>query len=119
MFGQELNAMVTELFEINTKNNNEFKGDVYKEVEEHFKIKNEMIKSKLILNNSSYKMSELDMEIIYSIPQGGNWKNIPQHTINKSKRFQLTPVMTISKKTTNYKCLRGLRKMCKIGRAHV
>ena len=32
--------------------------------------------------------------------------------IKTTMRFQLTPVMTISKKTTNYKCRRGFRKMC-------
>ena len=39
--------------------------------------------------------------------------NITNYQRNSnSKRFQLTPIMTISKKTTNYKCRRGFRKMC-------
>src|SRR5699024_7109045 len=40
-----------------------------------------------IINNKSFKMSDLDMEIIKNIPQGGNWRNIPQSTVNKSKRL--------------------------------
>lgn len=44
-------------------------------------------KNNYILNNSTFKMSELDMEMIRSIPQGGNWKDIPQETKDKSKRL--------------------------------
>lgn len=41
----------------------------------------------MILNHTSFKMSDLDMEIIQSVPQGGNWRDIPQETMNKSKRL--------------------------------
>lgn len=34
-----------------------------------------------------FNLSNLDMEIIKAVPQGGNWKNLPQKTIDKSKRL--------------------------------
>lgn len=34
------------------------------------------------------KLSDLDMEMVVTIPPGGNWKDIPLETVNKSKRLQ-------------------------------
>jgi DNA-cytosine methyltransferase len=41
-----------------------------------------------ILNHTTFKLSDLDMEMITPIPQGGNWKDIPTETVNKSRRLQ-------------------------------
>ena len=41
-----------------------------------------------ILNHITFKLSDLDLEMIKSIPQGGNWKYIPLNIIKKSKRLQ-------------------------------
>lgn len=41
-----------------------------------------------ILNHTTFKMSDLDMEMITAVPQGGNWKSIPSSTVSKSKRLQ-------------------------------
>lgn len=41
-----------------------------------------------ILNHETFKLSELDLEMIKSVPQGGNWKDIPEETVNKSKRLK-------------------------------
>lgn len=41
----------------------------------------------IILNHTTFKLSDLDLEMIRSVPQGGNWKNIPQETVQKSKRL--------------------------------
>lgn len=49
--------------------------------------KNRKILNKEILNNHNYKLSKLDLEVIKSVPPGGNWNNIPQDIINKSKRL--------------------------------
>ena len=40
----------------------------------------------MIYNHYASKMSELDMQIIHFVPQGGNWKNIP--TSVPSKRLE-------------------------------
>lgn len=40
-----------------------------------------------ILNHTTFKLSDLDLEMIKPIPQGGNWTNIPQETVKKSKRL--------------------------------
>jgi DNA-cytosine methyltransferase len=40
-----------------------------------------------ILNHITFKLSDLDLEMIRPIPQGGNWKNIPFETVQKSKRL--------------------------------
>lgn len=41
-----------------------------------------------ILNHTTFKLSELDLEMIRSVPPGGNWKNIPMETVEKSKRLK-------------------------------
>lgn len=41
-----------------------------------------------ILNNETFSLSKLDMEMVKSIPPGGNWTNIPQNVINKSQRLK-------------------------------
>lgn len=41
-----------------------------------------------ILNHTSFKLSDLDLEMIRAVPQGGNWKNIPLETIVKSERLK-------------------------------
>jgi len=56
-------------------------------VSKSLKEKNELINSKKILNDFQYKLSELDLEIIKAVPQGGSWKDIPQNIMNKSKRL--------------------------------
>lgn len=40
-----------------------------------------------ILNHTTFKLSELDLEMIKCVPQGGNWKNIHPDIIKKSKRL--------------------------------
>lgn len=41
-----------------------------------------------LLNHTTFKLSDLDLEMIKAVPQGGNWKNIPIETIEKSKRLK-------------------------------
>ena len=45
------------------------------------------IKNNEVLNHITFKLSELDMEMIKNVPPGGNWKNIPIETAQKSKRL--------------------------------
>ncbi len=42
----------------------------------------------VLLNHMTFKLSDLDLEMIKDIPPGGNWKNIPTETIEKSKRLK-------------------------------
>ena len=63
------------------KSINTQKLNLYKEKKLGLTLANE------IYNNFNYKLSDLDLEIIKNIPPGGNWKNIPQSTIEKSKRL--------------------------------
>ncbi|MFZ1301838.1 MAG: Alw26I/Eco31I/Esp3I family type II restriction adenine-specific DNA-methyltransferase [Candidatus Microsaccharimonas sp.] len=46
------------------------------------------LQSNSILNHTTFKLSDLDLEMITPIPQGGNWKHIPTPTIMKSRRLQ-------------------------------
>ncbi len=39
-----------------------------------------------LYNHVCAKLSDLDLEMVYSIPPGGNWKDIPEKTALKSKR---------------------------------
>ena len=41
-----------------------------------------------VLNHTTFKLSDLDLEMIKSVPQGGSWKDIPMETVNKSKRLK-------------------------------
>ena len=41
-----------------------------------------------ILNHMTFKLSDLDLEMIKFVPQGGNWKDIPMETVKKSKRLE-------------------------------
>lgn len=43
--------------------------------------------SGIVLNHTTFKLSDLDLEMIKSVPQGGNWKGIPAKTVAKSKRL--------------------------------
>ena len=40
-----------------------------------------------LLNHTTFKLSNLDLEMIHSVPPGGNWKFIPAETVQKSKRL--------------------------------
>ncbi len=46
------------------------------------------LKKGIILNHTTFKLSDLDLEMIKPVPQGGNWKNIPQSTVEKSQRLK-------------------------------
>lgn len=41
-----------------------------------------------LLNHTTSKLSDLDLEMIKAIPPGGNWKDIPKETVSKSKRLK-------------------------------
>lgn len=41
------------------------------------------MKNELLYNHTTSSLSELDKEIISYVPQGGNWKNIPEHVPSK------------------------------------
>lgn len=41
-----------------------------------------------LLNHTTFKLSDLDLEMIKSVPQGGSWKDIPMKTVEKSKRLK-------------------------------
>lgn len=41
-----------------------------------------------ILNHTTFKLSDLDLEMIKNVPQGGSWKDIPLETVQKSKRLK-------------------------------
>ena len=53
-----------------------------------------------VLNHTSFKLSDLDLEMIKSVPQGGSWKDIPKKTVCKSKR--LTRITQTGGRTTLY-----------------
>jgi Alw26I/Eco31I/Esp3I family type II restriction m6 adenine DNA methyltransferase len=40
-----------------------------------------------ILNHTTFKLSDLDLEMARAVPQGGSWKDIPPETVAKSKRL--------------------------------
>ena len=41
-----------------------------------------------VLNHTTFKLSDLDIEMVKDVPQGGNWKNIPASVVKKSKRLE-------------------------------
>ena len=53
-----------------------------------------------VLNHTTFKLSNLDLEMIAPIPQGGNWKDVPIETVKKSKR--LSRITQTGGRTTLY-----------------
>lgn len=53
-----------------------------------------------VLNHTTFKLSDLDMEMIKNVPPGGNWQNIPMETVQKSKR--LSRITKTGGRTTLY-----------------
>ncbi|EHK9656817.1 DNA (cytosine-5-)-methyltransferase, partial [Enterococcus faecalis] len=51
------------------------------------KEKYDLIGRNEVLNHSSFKLSDLDMEMVQSVSPGGNWKEIPVEVAQKSKRL--------------------------------
>lgn len=62
--------------------------------------RNFFVREGFILNNDGYKLSDLDLEMITNIPPGGNWKDIPESVVKKSKR--LTQITKSGGRTTLY-----------------
>lgn len=42
----------------------------------------------IVMNHTTFKLSDLDLEMIKTVPQGGSWKDIPMETVEKSKRLK-------------------------------
>ena len=61
--------------------------------------------SGLLYNHVCSSLSSLDMEMVRSVPPGGNWKDIPLETVKKSSR--LTQIRASGGRTTYYGRLRG------------
>ncbi|MDA8233866.1 MAG: Alw26I/Eco31I/Esp3I family type II restriction adenine-specific DNA-methyltransferase [Clostridia bacterium] len=49
--------------------------------------KHKKLSHNCILNHTTFKLSDLDLEMVRAVPQGGSWKDIPQETVQKSKRL--------------------------------
>lgn len=90
---QNINKGKNEKYKDNTLTNEQlsifsnFRSELDNEVDKVSMLKQKHIINNFVINNKSYKMSDLDMEIITSVPAGGNWQDIPQETMNKSKRL--------------------------------
>ncbi len=54
----------------------------------------------VVFNHVSATLSELDLEIVRSVPPGGNWQDIPMSTMRKSSR--LTQIHNSGGRTTYY-----------------
>ena len=59
----------------------------------------------MLYNHACATLSELDMEIVRSVPSGGNWSDLPAATIAKSAR--LTQIYNSGGRTTYYGRLSG------------
>lgn len=65
-------------------NVNKFEEKIIKGITEKYK----KISKNQVLNHLTFKLSDLDLEMIKNVPPGGNWKNIPLEVVNKSKRLK-------------------------------
>ena len=71
-----------------------------KKVCEGITEKYKKINQNKVLNHITFKLSDLDLEMIKSVPPGGNWQNIPMKTVKKSQR--LTKITKTGGRTTLY-----------------
>ncbi|MGQ4911097.1 MAG: DNA (cytosine-5-)-methyltransferase [Candidatus Thorarchaeota archaeon] len=61
--------------------------------------------SNYVYNHVCSSLSELDLEIVRSVPEGGNWKDIPAETVAKSSR--LLQISRSGGRTTYYGRMRS------------
>lgn len=47
-----------------------------------------LISNNNVLNHMTFKLSDLDIECIKDVPEGGSWKDIPPEVIKKSRRLE-------------------------------
>lgn len=71
-----------------------------KKVCETITEKYKKINKNQVLNHITFKLSDLDLEMIKNVPPGGNWQNIPKETVEKSKR--LSRITKTGGRTTLY-----------------
>jgi len=71
-----------------------------KKVCEAITQKYKKINKNQVLNHITFKLSDLDLEMIKNVPPGGNWQNIPMETVEKSKR--LSRITKTGGRTTLY-----------------
>lgn len=71
-----------------------------KKVCEAITEKYKKINKNQVLNHITFKLSDLDLEMIKNVPPGGNWKNIPMETVKKSQR--LSRIAKTGGRTTLY-----------------
>ena len=88
------NEKINDLVDMSELNN--FQKIVFTEIIKKYK----KIFYNKILNHTTFKLSDLDLEMIKNIPEGGNWKNIPLETVQKSKR--LSKIRETGGRTTLY-----------------
>lgn len=62
-------------------------NDFYLNVSKLITEKYKKIMNNEILNHTTFKLSKLDLDMVKAVPQGGNWKNIPQEIVLKSQRL--------------------------------
>ena len=89
-----IDELILDAFNLNVQDNNlvslqlpnitSFDNNVKELVAE----KNRKLSRGEILNHITFKLSDLDLEMVRAVPQGGNWKNIPHETVIKSKRLE-------------------------------
>lgn len=59
-----------------------------KNVAEGITKKHILLAKGMLLNHTTFKLSDLDLEMIKSVPPGGSWKDIPPETVEKSQRLK-------------------------------
>lgn len=62
---------------------NSFQREVIKSIKEKYNL----LEKNMVLNHTSFKLSDLDMQVVRSVKPGGNWKQIPLEVAKKSKRI--------------------------------
>lgn len=68
--------------------NNIINNDIIKESFINFIAKYQKLLNNEVLNHFEFKLSELDIEMITPVPPGGNWQDIPEDVVKKSKRLE-------------------------------
>ena len=84
----EIDSLATQSFfpEENTKSGTNLKLE--EAIKNGREKKEYLLNSGKVLNHTTFKLSDLDIEMVKDVPQGGNWKNIPLEVVKKSKRLE-------------------------------
>ncbi len=84
---EKINTLVNKSFSVN-ENSMKMSLKLEEAIKNGRETKQYLLENGKVLNHTTFKLSDLDIEMVKNVPQGGNWKDIPMEVVKKSKRLE-------------------------------